>query len=188
MPNGKMPHTRPGDHDASEVVSALQKCVRRGLVDEALHWAVELDRSGYGAWCWKRLRIMCSEDVGPAWPEGPAVIQALYTTYNDLKKNADDKQAPWRLMLVHAVYLLASAPKSRVVDWGLISHYLDDVVRELPDVALDKHTGRGRRLRRGWAHFFEEGTQLSMHDIQPLEEAYRAQARRLLEGGPEGDN
>jgi replication-associated recombination protein RarA len=183
-PTGTAKAYRPtiSGHESAEVVSALQKCIRRGQVDQALHWAVELDRSGYGAWCWKRLRIICSEDVGPAWPEGPATIDALYRTWLDLRKKADDKQAPWRLQLVHAVYLLASAPKSRVVDWALITHYAADAPkRDIPDVALDKHTARGKRLKRGWSHFFDAGTVLSPHAPQDLEADYRERARLLLE-------
>jgi hypothetical protein len=57
--------------------------------------------------------------------------------------------------------------------------------REIPDVALDKHTLAGRRRGRGWAHFFDEGTQLSRHVPQDLEHEYREQARRVVDPQPE---
>ena len=36
-------------HDAAEVVSWLQKAIRRGLEEDAVYCAVELERSGIGA-------------------------------------------------------------------------------------------------------------------------------------------
>ena len=171
------------DRQASEVISALQKCIRRGMTDDALYWAAELEESGFGAWMWKRIRIITSEDVGPAWPEGPAVIEALHKTYLELKKRGDDKQRPWRLQIVHAVVLLCRAPKSRIVDWALIHHWgglAPD--RDIPDVALDKHTARGKHLRRGWDHFFEEGTLLEPHEPDEEEIKYRELAYDAVTG------
>src|SRR5437879_4419775 len=54
----------PGGYRCDEVASALQKCIRRGLADDALFWATELDLAGFGEYVWKRLRIIASEDVG----------------------------------------------------------------------------------------------------------------------------
>jgi replication-associated recombination protein RarA len=60
-----------------QVVSALRKAIRRGEVDNALHWLVELVLSGEEWWAWRQLVIATSEECGPAWPEGPATIEAL---------------------------------------------------------------------------------------------------------------
>jgi replication-associated recombination protein RarA len=73
--------TTVNGHLLPEVVSALQKSIRRGLVDDALYWAVDMYLTGYDEYCWKRLRIMASEDVGPAEPSLPATVDALYRTY-----------------------------------------------------------------------------------------------------------
>jgi replication-associated recombination protein RarA len=43
---------------------ALQKTIRRGEAEAAVYWAAELDRRGFGPQCWKRLRVIVSEDVG----------------------------------------------------------------------------------------------------------------------------
>lgn len=170
-------------YDFGEVASALQKALRRGEEEAALFWAVELDESGYAEYLWKRLRIICSEDVGPAEPHLPATLRALYESWRELKAKADDKHRPERLFIVHAIILLARARKSRLVDWALIVAYGEHGGRtpEIPDVALDKHTGRGQRLGRGWGHFFSEGTQLANHDAQPGEEEYRGRARAVVE-------
>jgi hypothetical protein len=57
------------NYDAFEVVSALQKCIRRGLEEDALYWAYELAESrnkNYSSWLWTRLKVIACEDVGPA--------------------------------------------------------------------------------------------------------------------------
>jgi replication-associated recombination protein RarA len=155
-----MPPTARG-FEPGVVVSALQKSLRRGLEDDALYWAVELDRSGLGEWAWRRLRVIASEDIGLAEPGIAAEIQALYAAWSDLRKKKDDRQESWRLMLVHAVLLLARAPKSRIVDHALIAHYNSDERREIPDVALDKHTRQGKRMGRSWDEFWTSGTLLA---------------------------
>src|SRR5919109_910858 len=104
MAGGHSPQTLTTAHGylLAEVVSALQKCVRRGEEENALYWAAEMDRSGFGNYCWKRLKVICSEDVGPAWPAGPAVINALFESWAELKKKGDHKNQD-RLYLIHAV-------------------------------------------------------------------------------------
>lgn len=154
--------TSPGGHKLGEVASALQKCIRRGLADDALYWATELDLAGYTEYVWKRLRIIASEDVGLADPNAAVRIQALYSSWLQLRKKDDQRHAPERLFLIHAVLYLAAAPKSRLVDHALIVHYEGERTRrEIPDFALDLHTAAGRKRRRGWDHFWAHGAQLS---------------------------
>lgn len=182
---GRIPPTLRG-YDFGECSSAVQKCIRRGDEEGALYFAVELDRSGYGEYIWRRLRIMCSEDIGLAEPHLPATIRALYDNWTDARKKRDDKQESWRLFLVHAVLLLVRAKKSRIVDHALITFYGEDTKREIPDVARDKHTLAGKRQGRGWDHFFEEGTLLTDHETGELTEAptlpdpYRERAKAAL--------
>src|SRR5262245_44732638 len=150
-----------GGYHMAEVTSAMQKSIRRGLIDEALFWATELDISGFGEYCWKRLRIISSEDVGLAEPLMPAVIHALYQNWSEQRKKRDEKHAPERLFLVHAVQLLATAKKSRQVDNALITFYEGERPKlRVPDFAYDRHTLMGRRKGRGWTHFWEEGAKL----------------------------
>ncbi|HZJ13853.1 MAG TPA: hypothetical protein VFD27_02330 [Chthoniobacteraceae bacterium] len=56
---------------------------------------------------------------------------------------------------------LCRAQKSRAVDHALIVFYEGlRAKRPIPDFALDRHTGRGRGMKRGWRHFWEEGARL----------------------------
>jgi replication-associated recombination protein RarA len=151
--------------DFFEVSSAFQKCIRRGLEEEALYWAVE-----------------ASEDVGLAQPGIVAEIHALYQHYKLQAVKKEDKNQPERLFLTHAVLLLCRAPKSRLVDWMLIAQWRlhDHVHLPIPDFAYDKHNEAGRRQGRGWKHFFEEGSHLeNMADV-PGEAEARLKAMQAI--------
>jgi len=52
---GIFPWPTIGRYDYYEVVSALQKTIRRGDRDSALFWATELYLSQYEAHAWRRL-------------------------------------------------------------------------------------------------------------------------------------
>lgn len=164
-------------HDLGHVASAFQKCIRRGMEEDALHWGIELDKSNYGEYAWKRMKIMVSEDVGLAEPALPATIQALYQNWLEQRKKKDEKHAPERLFFVHAILLLVRAQKSRIVDHALCYFYNVHEKREIPDFALDKHTLAGRRKGRGFEHFFTEGIKL---DKQSLEDPYLERAKATM--------
>jgi replication-associated recombination protein RarA len=170
--------TTRGGHPLGEVASAFQKSIRRGLEDEALHWGVELDTSNFGEYAWKRMRIMASEDVGLAEQHLPASIFALYQNWLDQRKKRDVKHGPERLFLVHGILLLVRAKKSRIVDHALITYYGNHARRDIPDYALDKHTGAGRRLGRGVEHFFDEGIRLA--NKADLDDSYQEKAKETM--------
>ncbi|WP_199249341.1 hypothetical protein [[Phormidium] sp. ETS-05] len=164
-----------------EVSSAFQKAIRRGLEEEALYWGTELDKSGYGEYAWKRMRIIVSEDIGIAEPILPAQLWALYQMWVSLRKKKDEQKSPERLFLIHGILLLVRAKKSRIIDHATITYYSSDLPRrEIPDYALDKHTTRGRRLGRGFEHFFQEGSRLE--NRADLEDPYLERAQAVLMG------
>jgi replication-associated recombination protein RarA len=169
-----------GGYFLGEVASALQKSIRRGLEDDALFWATELDISGFGEYAWKRLKIIASEDVGLADPLVAVAVQSLYQSWKEQRSKKDAKHEPERLFFVHAVLLLARAQKSRMVDHALITFYEADrasIRRDVPDYALDKHTAAGRRMRRGHSHFWEEGARVE--NAAPMADPYRERAREI---------
>lgn len=147
-------------YSAPEVISALQKAIRRSNQEQAVYWAVELDRSGFAAHAWNRLKVIVSEDVGLAEPHMAATIAALFNTWKETKARSSG-HCPERLMLVHATLLLARAQKSRMVDHATCGHYgTNERLFEIPDEALDMHTGRGRRMGRGLEHWYAEAATL----------------------------
>lgn len=171
--------TTPGGYAMGEVASALQKCIRRGLEDESLFWATELDLAGYGEYAFKRLRIIASEDVGLGEPDACVVVRSLYENFDEMRKKKDPNK-PERLFLVHAVMHLARARKSRAVDNACVHFYLGKrQKREIPDFALDKHTRRGRQMGRGFGHFFAEGAIVENENYECLD-PYKQSARGTL--------
>jgi hypothetical protein len=68
------------------------------------------------------------------------------------------------------------AAEQHDVDHALVVFYEGERPRrEVPDFALDKHTGRGRARKRGWDHWWTESCQLA-----PAEpEHYEAEARAI---------
>ena len=176
-----------------EATSAFQKAIRRGDETQALYWMVEFYNSGYDGYLWKRMKIITSEDVGLAEPTMPATIQALFQSYNELKKEEDarvkskgESNRPERMFLTHAVLLLCHCKKSRFVDWALIKIWRehDHVKMEIPDWAYDMHNTKGKSMGRGLDHFYKEGTELVNHFILPGEEMMRLKAKQLHEKYP----
>jgi replication-associated recombination protein RarA len=168
----ELPPTRRG-YAVDEVVSALQKSIRRSDPDAALYWATELGQSGHLAWLWKRLRVVSSEDCAPG-SGVVAEVEALHGRYRErIKSGSTDLGLFWAM---HAAVLCATAPKSRISDWAFAYHTSDHVERrEIPDEALDMHTRRGRQRGRGKAHFIAEASRLEPFtgSIGRLEEEYR---------------
>lgn len=170
------PPTR-GGFDAYEVVSALQKAIRRSNPEQAVFWAVELYESGYANWLWKRLRTICSEDIGPADRYLPAQIATL--------NEWSDRERPkggGGMEMVHAVLLLASARKSRVACWSVIAMAAPGEPRfQIPDEALDQHTRRGRSMGRGLPHFMAEAQKLIDPDEAARSRGHASMADELAD-------
>lgn len=172
-------------YDYFEVISALQKSIRRGLEEDAMYWAAEMYHSGFDQALWKRLRIIGSEDVGLAEPLLPATLHALHSSYFDIKKGKESGQPSERLFLTQAVLLLVRARKSRVVCHASISHlrcHDERQARPIPDWAHDQHTKAGKAKGRGLKHFFEEGAQLANQAEVEGEAEYLVRAQRVLGG------
>ena len=103
-----IPPTRRG-YAFDECASALQKAIRRGQEEDAVYWALELAESGYDKYAWRRVFVILSEDVGLAWPEGPATIWALHQMALHLQAAARGR--PAGRCSSHAVMLLCRARK-----------------------------------------------------------------------------
>lgn len=171
-------------YDFFECSSALQKCIRRGIEDDALFWMAELCLSNFQEYVWKRLRIISSEDVGLAEPHISSEISALYELHKEQAKKKDDKHFPERLFIVHAVIMLCRAKKSRHIDWQTVYVFgcHQKRFRSIPDFAYDKHTKKGKKLGRGFGHFFEEGCKLENHILVEGEAKAEENAKQALTG------
>ncbi len=172
-----MANTKNG-YDHYELLSALQKCIRRGLEYEAVHFAVELEEFN-PTMLWNRLRIMACEDIGPANPTMPLLIDVLHKNYLSEKSKLGGSE--YKLFLVNAVVCLCRSQKSRITDDLLNIVYtereLENKYPPIPEFALDMHTARGKALGKGIDDFFGEGNKLQNEAfINP----YTTQANELL--------
>lgn len=165
-------------YDYWELLSALQKDIRRGREYEALFWAAELETFNPTA-LWNRLKVIASEDVGIAFPLMPVIIDMLNKQYLDFKAKSDYR---WRLFLANAVLQLARCPKSRMVDDLLnVVYYeiqFEDKKIPIPEYALDMHTKRGKNAGRGLKHFFEEASKLE-NETSRFPNLYTDRAKEL---------
>ena len=166
------PWATVGGYAFYEVLSALQKSIRRGLEEDALFWATELYLSGYEVQAWNRLCVIASEDVGIAYSDVFMCVRELYRAWTEIKTTGEAK-----LHFIHAVLKLVRSPKSRIVDHALIIFFEGPREKKsIPDWALDIHTSRGRAMGRGQQHFFEAGAQL---DNTVLPDAYAVRAKTI---------
>jgi replication-associated recombination protein RarA len=171
-----MPQTKRG-YDIYELLSALQKDIRRGNEYEAMFWAAELE-SFNAKTLWNRLRVIASEDIGVANAIAPLIIDILEKEYDDATRRGNISA---RLFPTHAVLFLARSPKSRTVDdllnvvYGEIQH--EDKKLPIPDYALDMHTLRGKEKGRGLDYFFNESVKLNN---ESFENPYTDKAKEML--------
>jgi MgsA-like AAA+ ATPase family protein len=132
------PFTKNG-YDRSEVVSALQKAIRRNQEPQALYWATELMESNQGYQMWRRLLVIAAEDVGLADPDMVMRIMAM--------KQAHDMGREWNIPFL-AVMILCRSPKNREADdaaWYYECRRKEGWKIPVPPEAVDGHTQRGRR-------------------------------------------
>ncbi len=136
------------NYNLDEVVSALQKSIRRGMEEESLYWAIELAKSGYGQYLWRRLCVVVSEDIGLVEPMAPAVINSLAENCKRCTKSWKD---PEMLPIAHAVLYLCRCYKNREVD-DYIEYMMLNIKKsyrlDIPEYALDVHTEEGKKIIR----------------------------------------
>jgi len=165
-------------------LSAMQKCIRRGMELEAMQFAVELihSRKAYHSMVCKRLQVISHEDIDTQ--ANPMIVPFVKAACEQSMAWYDPdvtKLGKSRMSIGNAIRLMCRSVKSREGDhfhaatgWASI---LEDFAPTIPDWAFDQHTSKGKRLGRGLDYFREESTKL----IPPVEkkDAYEDEAYRL---------
>jgi replication-associated recombination protein RarA len=163
---------------ADQVISALQKEIRRGHSENAALLAYEMviTSPALEDYLWYRLMVISVEDIGFGEPQAPVLINALYQMLTTFNRHAGER----KLFALYAVRYLCRCAKDRSSDEMAI--WLNHAVAQgqalptIPDYALDMHTAAGQAMGRGRQHFFAEGAQ-----IQPeLAERDQTYYQRLL--------
>jgi replication-associated recombination protein RarA len=159
-----IPDTRNG-LPAMACVSAMQKCIRRGMEREAMEFACELMHTSkaFHSMVCKRLEIISHEDIDTQ--ADPAIVPFVATAVAQAMRWYDgDKLGASRLAIGNAIRLMCRAAKSREGDHfaaaiGLRAQ-LEGFASTIPDWANDQHTLAGKKLGRSLDHFRREGAKL----------------------------
>ena len=166
---------------ADEVISALQKEIRRGHTDNAAFLAYEMLTTSeeLEAMLWQRLQVISVEDIGYGQIDAPVLIHALYQMHHNFPRPQGDRF----LFALHAVRYLCGCQKDRsgdeLLSWVKRAIDTDRQRPVIPDYAIDMHTAAGRKLGRGIKHFLEEGAQISP-ELADRERGYRQRLLALL--------
>ncbi len=181
---------------AFECLSAMQKCVRRGMEREAMEFACELGHTSkaFATMVTNRLQIISHEDIGLTAPEVILLVHACCQQARDREWYDPKKLGKWRIVIGTAIRALCRADKSREGDHfqaaiGLRSQ-LEDYTPEIPDWAYDQHTRTGRSKGRGLDFFRAESTKLCPPPDGPdpyEDEAYEMWALRDAPPEPAAD-
>lgn len=165
---------------ADEIISSLQKSIRRSMVEEACACAYELYISSPQLLekMWRRLLTISVEDIGFGNLNAAVQLNAL----NQIRQGFpyDDGDQP--MYFIHAIRILCESEKDRSSDYLkniIIKGFAMGKKPEVLDVALDKHTKRGKLMGRGSKHFFEEGTKVIPQ--LKVDNDYRERYGKILE-------
>jgi len=165
-----------------EVISALQKDIRRGNEEQAMFWAMEL-LPRFEMYLWRRLLVICNEDIGIANPDILTQLPHLRAQFFEFRELGKDGTC--RLILANAILLMCRSPKARTAD-----HFQRVVTqawmserqtRAIPDYALDKHTRQGKALGRGFDHWVDVGCILG--NPGDVDDPYAERAQALWRAG-----
>jgi replication-associated recombination protein RarA len=166
VPHQQDPWTRVRTlHDlpADEVISALQKEIRRGHTENAAMLAYEMLTTSpeMEAYLWHRLQVISVEDVGYGNLQAPVLVEALYQMHQRIPRPRGDRY----LFAIHAVRVLCQSEKERgsdeLLNWIARTVDEDGALPEIPDYALDMHTRRGQQMGRDYAHFLTEASKVA---------------------------
>lgn len=165
---------------AMACVSAMQKCIRRGLEREAMEFACELIHTSkaFHSMVCNRLEVICHEDLDTL--AAPHVVPFVATALAQSRDRYSKSIGEARLMVGNAIRIMCRSPKSRAgchfaAAIGLRST-LEQFAPAIPDFANDQHTLAGKKLGRGLDHFRQEGAKLVPEPTEPdlfVDEAYR---------------
>lgn len=142
--------------NADEVISGLQKSIRRGEVEDAVAfgWEMYITSEELENYMWKRLQVISVEDIGFGDVSAPVLIRSL----NEMRKEYDFKAVDRALFFVHAIRYLCKCEKDRSSD--MLKNIVEKEFQlgrkpEIKDYVLDMHTRRGQEMGRDEKYFYD---------------------------------
>lgn len=150
------------DFQADEVISSLQKEIRRGNTENAALLACEmlLTSAELEEFLWFRLQVISVEDVGYGNIQAPILINSLFQMHERIPRPHHDRF----MYAIHAVRVLSESQKERGSDelknWAM-QELESGTLPTIPDYALDMHTQRGQTMGRDLLHFLTEASKVA---------------------------
>lgn len=171
--------TRNG-YAGDEVISALQKSIRRGLEEQACMFAYELYISSpqLEEKLWRRLLTISVEDIGMGNPMAAVVVNNLY----QMSREFDYADGDRPIYFIHAIRYMCQSEKDRSSDLLkniCIKSFAMGKLPEIPDYALDKHTQRGQAMGRDSFHFLNEASRV--YPQKEVDNDYKERYAKILE-------
>lgn len=171
--------TRNG-YAGDEVISALQKSIRRGLEEQACMFAYELYISSpqLEEKLWRRLLTISVEDIGMGNPMAAIMVNNLYQMSREFDYSDGDRP----MYFIHAIRYLCQSEKDRSSDLLkniCIKSFAMGKFPEIPDYALDKHTQRGQAMGRDSFHFLNEASRV--YPQKEIDNDYKERYAKILE-------
>ena len=171
--------TRNG-YAGDEVISALQKSIRRGLEEQACMFAYELYVSSpqLEEKLWRRLLTISVEDIGMGNPMAAVVVNNLYRMSREFDYADGDRP----IYFIHAIRYMCQSEKDRSSDLLkniCIKSFAMGKFPEVPDYALDKHTQRGQAMGRDSFHFLNEASKVIPQ--KEIDNDYKERYTKILE-------
>lgn len=173
--------------DADLVISALQKSIRRADEATAMRMAYELyvTSSFHEDKMWNRLLVIPVEDIGFGDPYAPVLVKTL----NDLRKEYPYGDGDRPIFFLYAIRYLCRCKKERSTD-----HIKNIIMREsargevpeIPDVAIDMHTIKGRAMGRDVFYFLDEASKVTPV-WEEYDDSYRQELYRMCKEEAEAD-
>ena len=187
-PHAEDPYTQltsPRGIPVDQLVSVLQKEIRRGNVDNAVLAAYEMLMTSpeVAEHLWRRLKLIAVEDIGMGEPLAPVLLSSLHENY---RAATGGEQA---MMAVHAVRFLATAKKDRTS-----AEHTDLVVQKVesgatavsvPDYALCVHTKAGQEMGRDLLQWWRNGAVVK-NELESADHSYRDQLIDICQALSEG--
>ena len=171
--------TRNG-YAGDEVISALQKSIRRGLEEQACMFAYELYISSpqLEEKLWRRLLTISVEDIGMGNPMAAVVVNNLY----QMSREFDYADGDRPIYFIHAIRYMCQSEKDRSSDLLkniCMKSFAMGKLPEIPDYALDKHTQRGQAMGRDSFHFLNEASRV--YPQKEVDNDYKERYAKILE-------
>lgn len=173
---------------ADQIISALQKEIRRGHEENAVLLAYEmiLTSPALEDYLWYRLKVISVEDVGFGDVNAPVLVQSLYQMTSSFDRSVGER----KLFAVHAVRYLCRCLKDRssdeMVNWVIHASEQGKAIPVIPEYALDMHTAEGKKKGRGRKHFFSEASKISP-ELPNREKTYLNRILEMLDRGEISD-